>query len=449
MRRISTPIVLAALGLGLALGAARNASAEDPNSSAVLDRVQALEQEIALLKRKLEVQEETAASKPPQPVIGAGSDGFFLRSPDSKYQIRFRGYTQLDSRWFSKSEDVTLPDSFYFRRVRPIVDGTVAGFVDFRIMPDFANSSLVLQDAYANLRFLPEAQLQVGKFKSPFGLERLESATAMWFIERAFPTLLAPNRDLGVMLQGSVREGLFTYQLAFLNGNNDTATTDSDVGDDKDLVGRVFVHPFQELGIEPLQGLGVGFASTYGRPQGSPSTIRSITGQTLFQFQTGTSFQSERARYSPQAYWYWGPFALLGEYVLNSTKFQNGVNEQRARSASWQIAGAWVITGENTSWRGVIPAESFDLETGGLGAFEIVGRFSRLNMDGSLYSNNTYINAALYPEDADEWGVGLNWYLNRFIKVALNYEHLDFSNAGDNSDNPSEGVFLTRLQLAY
>ena len=298
-------------------------------------------------------------------MVGAGPDGFFLRSPDSKYQIRFRGYTQLDSRWFSQSEDVSLPDSFYFRRVRPIVDGTLAGFVDFRIMPDLANSSLVLQDAWANLRFAPEAQLQVGKFKSPFGLERLESATAMWFIERAFPTLLGPNRDLGVMFQGSVREGLVSYQLAFLNGNNDTTTTDSDVGDDKDLVGRVFAHPFQEAGIEPLQGLGVGFATTYGRPQGSPGTIRSITGQTLFQFQTGTSFQGERSRYSPQAYWYWGPFALLGEYVLNSTQFRNGVNEQRAKSKSWQVAGAWVITGENTSWRGVIPAESFDLERAG------------------------------------------------------------------------------------
>jgi phosphate-selective porin OprO/OprP len=449
MRNPRTTLVLAALGLILA-ASARIASA-DPQTERgeVLDRVQALEQELAVLKRKLEVQEETAATKPAQPVVGAGSDGFFLSSPDKKYVIKLRGYTQFDSRWFSKSEDTSLPDSFYFRRVRPIVEGTVAGIYDFKLMPDFANSTLVLQDAYVNARFTPEAQLQLGKFKSPFGLERLESATAIWFIERAFPTLLAPNRDLGVMFQGAVREGLATYQFAYLNGNNDTATTDSDVGDDKDFVGRVFVQPFQETSIAPLQGFGIGFATTYGRPEGAPAAIKSITGQTLFQFQSGVTFVGERARYSPQAYWYWGPFALLGEYVLNSTKFERAADTARARSRAWQIAGSWVITGENTSWKGVIPSESFDLETGGLGAFELIARFSRLNLDGDLYQNSTFVNAALYPENADEWAVGLNWYLNRFVKVAFNYEHAEFTNAGSNPNNPSEGAFLTRLQLAY
>jgi phosphate-selective porin OprO/OprP len=219
------------------------------------------------LKRKLEVQEEVAASRPAQPVIGAGPDGFFLRSPDAKYQLRFRGYTQLDSRWFSGSEDVTtVQDSFYFRRVRPIFEGTLAGSVDFRLLPDFANSSLVLQDAYTNLRFAPELQLQLGKFKSPVGLERLASGSAMWFIERSLPTLLVPNRDLRVILQGNARENLVQYQLAFLNGNGDNTTTDSDVGDDKDVVARVFAHPFQETTLEPLRG----WASASPRPTADP-----------------------------------------------------------------------------------------------------------------------------------------------------------------------------------
>ena len=40
--------------------------------------------------------------------------------------------------------------------------------------------------------------LTAGKFKVPVGLERLESATDIRFIERGFPTSLVPNRDLGV-----------------------------------------------------------------------------------------------------------------------------------------------------------------------------------------------------------------------------------------------------------
>lgn len=436
--------LLAASWLLLPVGAQAQEASGDTQ-----ERISTLERELALLKRQLEVQEEAAASRGPQPVIGAGPDGFFLRSPDSKYQLRLRGYTHFDSRWFSNADDVGTTDSYYFRRVRPQFEGTLAGFLDFRIMPDCANSTLVLQDAWANMRFAPAAQLQFGKFKSPVGLERLQSANALTFIERALPTLLVPNRDLGVMFQGDVGEGLLSYQFAALNGSSDAGSNDADVGDDKDLVGRLFVHPFQRTTLEPLQGLGIGFATTYGRPQGSPGTIRNISGQTLFQFVSGTTFQGERARYSPQAYWYWGPFSLLSEYVSSAQRYENTSGNVRAKATSWQVAGSWVITGENTSFRGVLPSKSFNLETGELGAFEVAARYSRLSLDSELFDGDAFIDGALYPEDTREWALGLNWYLNRFVRVMFNYEHADFDNASGNPDNPSEGVFLTRLQLAY
>src|SRR5262245_24750276 len=154
--------------------------------------VEALQQQVALLRRKLEVQEETAASKPPMPLVGAGADGFYLRSPDRAYELKLRGYTQFDGRFFEAQQGNSSIDTWLFRRVRPILEGTLGGVVDFRIMPDFANSQLVLQDAYANLKYWKLANLQAGKFKAPFGLERLQSATALTFAERALPTNLVP-----------------------------------------------------------------------------------------------------------------------------------------------------------------------------------------------------------------------------------------------------------------
>ena len=204
-----------------------------------------------------------------------GPDGFFLRSADAKYQIRFRGYTQLDSRWFSEADDVVAPRQLLLPPRAPDLRRHVAGFVDFRIMPDFANSTLVLQDAYANLRFSPEAQLQVGKFKSPFGLERLESATAMWFVERAFPTLLVPNRDLGVMLQGTVREGLRPVPARVPEREQRHDDHGHRRRRRQGLRRRACSSTrSRRRRIEPLQGLGIGFATTYGRPQGAPGTIR-------------------------------------------------------------------------------------------------------------------------------------------------------------------------------
>src|SRR5262245_15619424 len=124
LRQIASGAALAALAL--CLGAAAAAPAQDTDKKALEQRVQDLEQELALVKRKLEVDAEASASKGPQPVLTAGSDGFALRSADSKYVLRLRGYTQFDSRWFTNTNDYAQgADSFYFRRIRPIFEGTL------------------------------------------------------------------------------------------------------------------------------------------------------------------------------------------------------------------------------------------------------------------------------------------------------------------------------------
>ena len=300
-----------------------------------------------------------AQTAPPDRKVGAGPDGFFLQSADKNFVIKLRGYTQLDSRSFLGESDeapTNQNDTFIFRRVRPIVEGTVGGWADFKIMPDFANSQLVLQDAYTNLRpFGPIAQLQIGKYKAPFGLERLQSATALTFIERGLPTNLVPNRDLGFQLWGDVGGGLLTYQLAVMNGVTDGGSSDSDNNDGKDIIARLFGHPFVNTTFEPLQGLGLGVAATWGRETGTPSNYKTSGQQTFFSWVSGTSLDDDRFRISPQAYWYWGPFGLLGEYVFTSTDVTRTVGGRKVSAGpdanSWQLAASYVLTGENASYR--------------------------------------------------------------------------------------------------
>jgi phosphate-selective porin OprO/OprP len=448
---------VAAAAFALALGAP-HAGAEEQrpagsgDRSALEQRVNELEQELALVKRKLEVDAETEAAKPVQAVVSAGADGFSIRSPDAKYQLRIRGYTQFDGRFFNEAPASLAPgsDTFFFRRIRPIIEGTLAGVVDFRIMPDFAGSTLVVQDAYANLRYLPEAQLQLGKYKGPVGLERLQSATAMWFVERALPTQLVPNRDLGVMLQGAIGEGLVNYQLAWMNGVPDGASSaDSDSGNDKDLFARVFFNPFQDAGIPALQGLGVGFASSYGHEVGTPGTFKTSGQQTFFAFRTGVQQDGSATRYSPQAYWYWGPVGLLTEYVQSTREYSRpGFSNIRADNSAWQVALGWAITGENESYRGLLPSSSFDPYHGTWGAFELITRFSQLKVDDSVFDAN-FSDPAASAESAKLWSVGVNWYLNRFAKFGLDYDNTSFRNFDGNKDRTTEGVILARLTLAY
>jgi len=452
--RLGRWIGVAVLALALAPGGPARAEEPDASTQELREMVEDLQKEVAILRRKLDVQEETTAKQSSAPIVGAGADGFYLRSADKAFELKLRGYTQFDGRYF-KEEQGPYVDTWLFRRLRPILEGTLGGVVDFRIMPDFANSQLVVQDAYVNLHYFQLANLQLGKYKAPFGLERLQSATALMFAERALPTNLVPNRDLGVMLHGILGEGLFQYQLAFMNGVVDGGSADIDNGNAKDVVARVFMHPFQTLSEAWLSGFGVGFAFDYGveNTPGPLPTYKTAGQSNFFQYASGVQSAENRVRFSPQLYYYWGPFGLLGEYVNSQTGVVFTGRNKEFDNQAWQVAASYVLTGENASYRGVLPSQSFSLEKGTWGAFEVAARYNELRVDPDIFATG-FANPLTQAQRARAWGVGSNWYLNRWIKLMLDYEHTYFQGGGggtltDVHNRDDESVFFFRTQLSF
>src|SRR5436305_1679574 len=200
--------------------------------------------------------------------VTAGCDGFSIRSADNAFQLRLRGYVQLDGRFYQDDHLKRGVDTFILRRARPILEGTVFKIFDFRLMPDFGGGTTVLQDAYVNARFLPGFQVRAGKFKPPVGLERLQSATDILFVERALPTNLVPNRDLGVQIQGDLAGGVVSYALGVFNGVPDGSSADTDTNNGKDIAGRLFFQPFV-TGSGPLKNLGFGLSASQGNQNGT------------------------------------------------------------------------------------------------------------------------------------------------------------------------------------
>jgi phosphate-selective porin OprO and OprP len=454
--------------IGIAAGAvALPLAAHAATDEAVLKRLQELEdkvqymgdleQEVAVLKRRVEVKEETEANKGPAPLIGAGPDGFFLSSADKKWVLKIRGYYQADGRFYPNDGDNRVSDTFLFRRVRPIFEGTLDGWIDFKVMPDFAGSNLVLQDVYANLHpFGPLGQVQVGKFKAPFGLERLQSATAITFMERSLPTNLVPNRDIGVQLWGDWNNGFLTYQLAAMNGVTDGGSADTDNNDAKDLVARVFAHPFQDTNVEALQGLGVGFAVSWGHETGTPASYKTAGQNTFFAWGNGVTLDDDRLRLSPQLNYYWGPFGLQGEYVVSeNTVVGAGHRKDDADVQAWQVTASWVLTGENASYYGVTPRSPFSPHEGGLGAFEIAARFGQLFVPQDVFDKGL-ANPFTSAKEASEVGIGVNWYVNRWLKLVLDYDRTWFDGGARSSssqnpigDRDAENFVGTRFQFSY
>ena len=118
---------VASVAVGLAsLGdLASSVHAEEPTDQAViLKRLDELDQEVRILKRKLELsQEDTTTNVKEGPVVTASrKDGFSLQSAEKSYQLKIRGYVQADGRFFI--DDEPGASTFTMRRVQPIIDGS-------------------------------------------------------------------------------------------------------------------------------------------------------------------------------------------------------------------------------------------------------------------------------------------------------------------------------------
>lgn len=508
--------------------------------------VKELDQKVKIIERKIENEKEASTAKwasfPKN--VELGSQGLKVVSSDQNFIMYMRALIQADSKFFMDDVHVgnqTNPngdssaDQFLLRRVRPILEGTVWKWFDYRIMPDFGMGTTRLFDAYADLRYFREASLTAGKFKAPVSLERLQSASALPFIERAYPTQLAPNRDVGFMLHGEfdkpgyptdfsklernqTKAGnfplymypeFFAYQLAVTNGSRNNGNIDSDTNDSKEFQGRVFAHPFVHSGIEPLEGLGIGMAGTWGEPNGDTLSNYQTPGlNNMFVYSPLARSNGTQYRLYPQGYWIWGPFQLVGEYALSSTDLDslslnapstitNPVNTRQGprniygygtttHDQAWNVTVSYMLTGEENVFLrqgikprhefdpmyGIRPDKPFNPSEGHWGAVQVAARWSYMDFDDNVFQNIGTVRNPVYPfadprlsvSEATTWALGINWWLNPNVKIMADYSQTSFnggagtynvSNRGAVSLSPltssreMEKVFQTRVQLAF
>jgi phosphate-selective porin OprO/OprP len=455
-------------------------------------RIDELDQEIRVLKRQRELDLEAAQQAADQaaqkakavPTItagqsGLGPDGFRLQSADSNYVLRVGGYAQADGRFYLYDKANNGTDSFLMRRVRPILEGTLYHDFDFRIMTDFGNGAAqtsLLQDAYVEWHHWQWLKLRAGKFKPPVGLEWLESDTDLLFVERGLPTDLVPQRDVGVQLSGSLLGGVVTYAGGVFNGVVDGGIGDSDVTDAKVVAARLFFQPFKTTDIKSLQGFGFGAGSTIGHEQSTSTTTNlpsyKTTGQlTFFSYNRTVAPNGQQLRYTPQAFYYFGPLGLIGEYNVSEQEVHSGALKENIQNNAWQIAGGIFLTGEDQKYRGspysplgaVTPRHPFNPSAGGWGALELVARYGELRVDPDAFNTDPtagglrFANPITSAQEAKEWGVGLNWYLNRNIKLSLDYENTTFDGGAGTAtttaytvkNRQTEQILFSQVQFLF
>jgi phosphate-selective porin OprO/OprP len=361
---------------------------------------------------------------------------------------------------------------------------------DFLFVPDFgvttgpqlATPTPQIQDAFINYRYCPALQLQAGKFKAPVGLELLQPDQFAFLNERGLPTDLVPNRDIGIELHGDLFGGVVSYAAGVFNGVGDARNSNlADFENDRAFDARLFFLPFKKSSAQALQGFGFGLGGSYesmsitntlGLPAttgGSLPGYFTVGQQQFFAYNPAAAAGSatkpvvvasgDHWRLAPQGYYYYGPFSLLTEYNISDQRVSRTVvapfTTRWLDNTAWQVVGGWVLTGEDAAYNGpVVPRHPFNPAKGGWGALQLVGRFSELSVDPAAFPLFSDPNTS--ARRAQEWSVGLNWWLNRNIRLNTSYSQTAFTGGGGAGTTvpatvtqQHEKVVFTRMQLAF
>jgi len=484
--------VVLALAFAAFTAAAAGAPAADPAPAG--PSTEELDQRIRVLER----QKEDADAKARESAAASASDkGFGIRSGD--FEIRLRGLVQLDGRFYTGDPGAQgFKDTFLLRRAEPSFEGQLNKLIAFKIVgqlaPNSGNSASVV-DVYADLRFHPAATVRVGRYKSPVGLENLESSGNLEFVERGLPNELVPGRDYGAQLQGAFCGTVVSYALGVSNGTADGRdAAASDVDNRKDLAGRVFVEPFRNI-PGAFQGLGLGIAGSRGsrvpvaqttstglNAAGTATqfnaagdtanaqlpTYRSPGQQNFFSYITSANSAVSSAaaqagvvqadglvtRWSPQAYYYFRSLGLLGEYAVSQQHVTRGANAAALANKAWQGLASFVLTGEDASYAGVKPRHP--LGGDGWGALELVARYAVLDVDDKAFASTlaaSFADPSKSASKASDVGVGLNWYITPNAKLDLNFDRTRFvggaGTVGAVTDRPAETAIFSRVQYSF
>ncbi|HVO11674.1 MAG TPA: porin [Vicinamibacteria bacterium] len=383
----------------------------------------------------------------PPVTVAAEPEGFVVQSADGNYRLQFNSIVQADGRFYENDTARLASDTFLLRSARPILQGTVAGRFDLYLAPDFGQGQSLIQDAYLEARFSPFARLRVGKFKTPFGLERLMLESNTLFVERALPTDIVPNRDVGVQLAGDLAGGVFSYSAALLNGVLDGASADLATSDARDAAVRGFLRPFRKT-QGPLRGLGLGMATTFGRQQGALPVYKTPGQVTFFSYVTGATADGHRTRLSPQANFYAGPVGVIFEYAQSTQRVRKDPVAADVTNQAWQVAGSWLITGDKASSSWVSPRRPFDPAKGQWGAFELAARVHEFTVGQEAFDLGL-ADIKKSARKATAWGVDLNWYVTRNVRYTVNFEQTKFEGGAATGNRETETMLFFRAQLAF
>jgi phosphate-selective porin OprO/OprP len=309
-----------------------------------------------------------------------------ITSSDGQYSTKLGGNIQWDYNYIELN-GVADEDDFNIRRSRLYLSGNVNDW-SYKMQFNVGNNNGgTPEDLYIRYNgWGKQAVVTVGKQKEPFGLEQLESSKDISYLERSAVTeAYVPGRQKGILFSG--QRGDITYSLGVFedDGANDATA----------VTGRVTYAPIESAD----QVLHFGLAHS------NRDADLDITGLEV--------------AYAN------GPYHIQSEFISSE--------ENNATREGVYVQAGWIITGEIRPYKNGIfkRVKPGDLS----GAWEVVVRYEE--------GNGAYSDEKLGSTDATSYGVGVNYYLNQFIRIGAT-----FTDAKDNINDDDGSAFRARIQIA-
>jgi phosphate-selective porin OprO and OprP len=433
------------------------------------DRLERLEHAVEQLqKRNAELEAEVRSLKQPTASVPDGKfktkiiqDGktyveksepqveklpLYVQQRGVELKLVLGGFVQVNfedgavSAFEGRFGQTAIDDRFRLRRARINLTGDFAEQFDFKMEGDFGQSdgtsgnrtAFSATDIWANWHQIPEAQVKIGQYKAPFGLEQLTPDTTLYTIERTLPTgAITPDRQIGAELWGKPftsiwpeQKDLLTYYAGIFNGNGRNIT----VNDNNNFmfVGRLELQPFTAKVFGQPSFLKLGGDVLNSRDEAGVNISQSSN---LLVNNDGSlsSFvlpsPDERTAWSVDAWLELGPFDLIGEYLQEHVEGRtvNGVAPTFANFTTdgFYVTGAYYLIPKKlqavVQWQYLNPGQK-----GNDGLYSILG--------------------------------GLNYYIRGDnLKLMVNYIHTwsDFRAANPEFGDDQFDEVIGRMQLMF
>jgi phosphate-selective porin OprO/OprP len=352
-------------------------------------------------------------------------------------RVDFHVKAQNDFR--SYDPELVTQEGFYdLHRARVGISGYVTRHVEYEIERELRDYFRGLyeeideerrtedpwRDVFVNFRYFRNFQIQVGQFKVPFGYEQTTGESKLDFVYRSrISEFIAPGRDKGIMAHGRFFERGLNYEFGYFREDGEQARTRDNQGSGRRaFAGRVTGRPFRLLPLPgPLKEFEFGGAFVHSE---LPELQGSLRGRTVAQqtFFDRRFVRGNRLRLGAEAVWTPGPFGFHGEFMhARDERLGQSIQGRDLPdliSRGWYADASWVVTGEHKRG-GVVPRHEL-LSGWGFGAVELAARYEQLRFGSGEHPglpSRSIRGANIYGNSDRAWTFGVNWYMNRWIKV--------------------------------